>query len=164
MRHPTQATPHSRAISTAVSAARATTRWPIPLSPSTSAVPGALRSTVILGRGLVDPSLSLCTYCGKRKTPCASAPTRSASSISSAILAASPFGTPTLTIASPIRPVTALVGIRTPLLAWTFLLSPTKLGRAYSESSPCRHLRFSGHARALHSPSCPCHTDSRYPA
>ena len=44
-RAPTQATPFSRAISTAVSAARAITRWPMPLSPSTSAVAGAVRST-----------------------------------------------------------------------------------------------------------------------
>ncbi len=49
MRQPTQATPHSRASSIAVSAARATTRWPMPLSPSTSAVAGAVRVHLDVG-------------------------------------------------------------------------------------------------------------------
>ena len=46
----------------------------MPLSPSTSAVAGAVRLTLMLGRALVEPSLSRWIYCGRRNTPCASAP------------------------------------------------------------------------------------------
>ena len=47
-RAPTQATPFSRASAIAVSAARCITRWPMPLSPSTIAVAGAVLPTVML--------------------------------------------------------------------------------------------------------------------
>ena len=42
------------------------------------------RVTVMFGRLLKPPALSRRTYCGRRNTPCASAPVRSASPISSA--------------------------------------------------------------------------------
>ena len=90
----------------------------MPLSPSTKAVAGAVRVTVIVGARIEPAGLKRSTYCGRRNTPCASAPVRSASSISSAILAASPAGTPDLVMASTIRPRTA--GSRN---AWVVLAS-----------------------------------------
>ena len=56
------------------------------------AVAGAVFSTVMFGFGLTPPALMRRMYCGRRNTPCASAPARSASSISSAIFAASAAG------------------------------------------------------------------------
>ena len=44
--------PASRASAIAVSAARAITRWPMPLSPSTSAVAAAVFSTRIVALGI----------------------------------------------------------------------------------------------------------------
>src|ERR1044072_7353362 len=82
----------------------------MPLSPSTSAVAGALRLTVMFGRGLNPPALSRRTYCGSRNTPCASAPVRSASPISSAHLAASSRGRPAAASASLISARIAATG------------------------------------------------------
>ena len=53
----------------AVSAARDITRWPMPLSPSTIAVAGAERDTVMFGCLLKPPALRRRTYCGRRKMP-----------------------------------------------------------------------------------------------
>jgi hypothetical protein len=53
----------------ASSAARDITRWPMPLSPSTIAVAGAERDTVMVGRVLKPPAFSRRTYCGRRKIP-----------------------------------------------------------------------------------------------
>ena len=94
----------------AVSAARDITRWPIALSPSTSAVAGAERCTVMSGFGLNPPAFSRRTYCGRRNTPCASAPVRSASPINSAHLAASSRGNPAAASASVINPRIASIG------------------------------------------------------
>src|ERR1044072_1511548 len=82
----------------------------MPLSPSTSAVAGALRLTVMFARGLTPPALSRRTYCGSRNTPCASAPVRSASPISSAHLAASSRGRPAAASASVISARIAATG------------------------------------------------------
>ena len=76
------------------------------------AVAGAVFSTVMLGLGLTPPALMRRMYCGRRNTPCASAPVRSASSISSATLAASASGTPTAVIASSISAAMAAAGTR----------------------------------------------------
>ena len=57
--------------------------------------PAAVFSTRMSGRGLMPPPRRRRTYCGSRNTPWASAPVRSASSISSATLAASSAGNPT---------------------------------------------------------------------
>src|SRR3954462_6635903 len=94
----------------AVSAARDITRWPMPLSPSTNAVAGAERLTVMFGRLLKPPALSRRTYWGSRNTPCASAPVRSASPISSAHLAASSRGNPAALSASVISARIAVTG------------------------------------------------------
>ena len=58
--------------------------------------------TVMFGRGLKPPAFRRRTYCGSRNTPCASAPVRSASPISSAHLAASSRGSPAAASASVI--------------------------------------------------------------
>src|SRR6185312_9003248 len=147
MRTPTQATPVSRASSIAVSAARATTRWPMPLSPSTSAVAGAERVTLMFGCALIALSLSRVTYCGSRKTPCASEPVRSASSISSATLAASPAGSPALFKASAISPLTATTGVRFVVFASMSGLSRKKSLRAGAED---RRLVGVGYLEAAH--------------
>src|SRR5215475_127195 len=110
---PTHATPLSRASATAVSAARLITRWPMPLSPSTSAVAGAVWLTAIFGLLLKPPALRRRTYCGSRKMPWPSAPVRSASVISSAHLAASASGRPAATNVSLISAYIARAGTRT---------------------------------------------------
>ena len=66
--------------------------------------------TVMFGRGLNPPAFSRRTYCGRRNTPCASAPVRSASPISSAHLAASSRGSPAAASASVISPRIAATG------------------------------------------------------
>src|SRR5580704_12004843 len=66
----------------------------MPLSPSTSAVAGAVRVTVMLGRALKPLAFSRRTYCASRKMPWPSAPVRSASVISAAQRAASSPGNP----------------------------------------------------------------------
>ena len=71
--------PASRASSIAVSAARAITRWPMPLSPSTSAVAAAVFSTRMFGLRIDAAAVIRFTYFGSRNTPWASAPVRSAS-------------------------------------------------------------------------------------
>src|SRR5882672_9271688 len=115
--------PLARASSIAVSAARAITRWPMPLSPSTSPVAAAVRSTVMVGRELMPPARSRLTYCGRRKMPWASAPVRSASHINSATLPASVAGSPVLTRASSIKPVIARAETRSALTTWFMPLS-----------------------------------------
>src|SRR6516225_7871335 len=111
-RAPTQAAPVSRAIAIASPAARDITKCPMPLSPSTSAVAGAVRDTVMFGRLLKPPALSRRTYCGRRKMPWPSAPVRSASLISSAQRAASACGSPAAASASAISVFVARRGIR----------------------------------------------------
>ena len=108
--------PASRASSIAVSAARAITRWPMPLSPSTSAVAAAVFSTRMSGFGLTPPPRSRLMYCGSRNTPWASAPVRSASSISSAHLAASAAGSPIALNASAISAAMVEAGTRDEVL------------------------------------------------
>jgi hypothetical protein len=105
-RTPTQATPASRAIAIASLAARVITRWPMPLSPSTSAVAGPVRVTVMFGLRIEAAGLERRTYCGSRKMPWPSAPVRSASVISSAQRAASAPGKPAATKQSLISAVT----------------------------------------------------------
>src|SRR4051794_4688689 len=102
--------PVSRASAIAVSAARDITRCPMPLSPSTSAVAGADFVTAMFGRGLKPPAFRRRTYCGRRNTPCASAPVRSASAISAAHFAAAARGNPAAASASSISPLTAATG------------------------------------------------------
>src|SRR5580704_3889579 len=99
-RTPTQDTPFSLAMTIASSAARDITRWPMPLSPSTRAVAGAVRVTVMSGCLLKPPALRRRIYCGSRKMPWPSAPVRSASVINSAHFAASASGRPEATKAS----------------------------------------------------------------
>src|SRR6516164_3734089 len=111
-RTPTQAAPLCRAIATASLAARDITKCPMPLSPSTSAVAGAVRDTVMFGRLLKPPALSLRTYWGRRKMPWPSAPVRSASLISSAQRAASSCGSPAAARASAISALVARAGMR----------------------------------------------------
>src|SRR5580693_1890900 len=84
----------------------------MPLSPSTSAVAGAVFDTVMAGRVLKPPAFSRRTYCGRRSTPWPSAPVRSACVISSAQRAASAAGRPAATNESTIRAVTARAGTR----------------------------------------------------
>jgi hypothetical protein len=84
----------SRASAIASSTARATTRLPSPLSPSTIAAAFARRITVISGRVLSPPALMRRMYCGRRKTPCPSAPLMSEAAINSAAFAASASGMP----------------------------------------------------------------------
>src|SRR5215207_4290109 len=76
------------------------TRCPMPLSPSTSAVAARSRTTLICGRTLMPPALMRLTYCGRRKTPCPSAPRASASAIRAATVSASWRGRPTAASAS----------------------------------------------------------------
>src|SRR5215469_5082639 len=111
-RTPTQAAPLCCAIAMASLAARDITKCPMPLSPSTSAVAGAVRDTVMFGRLLKPPALSRRTYCGRRKMPWPSAPVRSASLISSAQRAASGCGSPAAASASAISALVARAGMR----------------------------------------------------
>src|SRR5687767_2058571 len=71
------------------------TRWPMPLSPWTSAIAAASRSMRISGRTFTAPPLMRRMYCGRRKTPWPSDPFTSARAISSAMLFASAAGTST---------------------------------------------------------------------
>src|SRR5262249_43123585 len=111
-RPPPQAPPASRAIAMASLAARDITKCPMPLSPSTSAVAGAVRDTVMFGRLLKPPALSRRTYCGRRKMPWPSAPVRSASLISSAQRAASAARHPPGACAPAISASLACAGMR----------------------------------------------------
>ncbi len=61
MRAPTQATPFVFAFSIAVMVANRITRWPMPLSPSTSAVAGFSCTMRMFGRGLLPPAFSRLT-------------------------------------------------------------------------------------------------------
>ena len=117
-RTPTQDTPFCFAIAIASSAARDITRWPMPLSPSTRAVAGAERVTVMSGCLLKPPAFRRRIYCGSRKMPWPSAPVRSASVISAAHFSASALGRPAATKASPISACVARDGtlIRSALL------------------------------------------------
>src|SRR6202044_754313 len=86
------------------------TRCPMPLSPSTKAVAGAVFVTVMFGRLLNPPAASRRTYCGSRNMPWPSAPVRSASVISSAQRAAWAPGNPAATNESVSSEVTARAG------------------------------------------------------
>src|SRR5262245_20002257 len=72
----------------------------MPWSPSISAVAGPRSSTRMLARGFIAPRLSARTYPARRKTPWASAPVRSASSIAPATVAASASARPQARMAS----------------------------------------------------------------
>ena len=78
----TQPMPVARAFSMAISAARLMTRWPMPLSPLTSAVEACSRTTRMFGLVLKPPALMRRAYCGSRLTPWPSEPCRSAWAIS----------------------------------------------------------------------------------
>src|SRR5215831_5202937 len=112
----------------------------MPLSPSTSPVAAAVRSTVMDGRGLMPPARTRFTYCGKRKMPWASAPVRSASHINSATLPASAAGSPIFTKASSIKPVIARAETRSALTTWFMPLS-----------APLPVTNVAHHFRPLHS-------------
>src|SRR5580698_5493398 len=108
----------------------------MPLSPSTNAVAGAVRVTVMFGRALKPFAFSRRTYCGSRKMPWPSAPVRSASVISSAQRAASASGKPAATNESLSSEVTARAGTRVMpasaiALSQTFLAQD--LGRVIAE-------------------------------
>src|SRR6266702_8707521 len=109
---PTQAVPAVLAFSIAVFAAKLITTCPMPLSPSTSAMPAASRATRTFGFTLTAPPRILRTYCGRRKMPWPSAPWRSARTISSAQVAASFGGRPTLSRASATKPRSEAAGRR----------------------------------------------------
>src|SRR5258706_10989279 len=109
---PTQATPAVFAFSIAVFAAKLITTCPMPLSPSTSAIPAASRVTRIFGFTLTAPARILRTYCGRRKIPWPSAPWRSARTIRSGQTAASLEGRPTATSASAVKRLRRVAGIR----------------------------------------------------
>src|SRR5262245_40105192 len=72
----------------------------MPGSPSMSAVAGERSTTLMAARGFIAPRLSWRTYPARRKTPWASAPVRSASSIASATVAASASFRPQARMAS----------------------------------------------------------------
>jgi hypothetical protein len=112
-------------------AARDMTRCPMPLSPSRSAVAGALRVAVMFGRLLKPPALSRRTYCGRRKMPCPSAPVRSASLINSAQHAASGCGSPAAKSASAIRARVARTGMRATSVSCSMNSVPPLLHRHY---------------------------------
>src|SRR5579872_1140223 len=84
----------------------------MPLSPSISAVAGPCSTTRISGRTLMWPRCNVRTYPGRRKTPCASDPDRSASSIAPAVTAASPAGSPQTEKASRMKAWIAAAGTR----------------------------------------------------
>src|SRR6267154_542807 len=109
---PTQATPAVFAFSIAVFAAKLITTCPMPLSPSTSAIPAASRATRTFGFTLTAPPRILRTYCCRRKIPWPSAPWRSARTISSAQVAASLAGRPTATSASTVKCLRRVAGRR----------------------------------------------------
>src|SRR5271154_4983969 len=69
----TQAMPVTRAFSIAISAARFMTRWPMPLSPFTSAVEACSRTTRMSGRTLKPPALMRRAYCGRQPAAAVSA-------------------------------------------------------------------------------------------
>ena len=102
----------------------------MPLSPSTSAVAGALACTVMLGRGLKPPAFSRRTYCGRRNTPCASAPVRSASPINSAHFAASARGSPAPLSASVISARIAATG------TFDWLIASSPFAVSFSTDTP----------------------------
>jgi hypothetical protein len=56
MREPTHAMPQVRALSIAICAAFVITRWPMPLSPSSSAMPGRSCTTLMSGCRLMPPA------------------------------------------------------------------------------------------------------------
>jgi hypothetical protein len=56
MRVPTQATPAVRAFAIAIAAARRITRWPMPLSPSTSAIAARSSTTRMSGFTFTPPA------------------------------------------------------------------------------------------------------------
>src|ERR1700730_5842902 len=104
--------PHWRAFSIASSVARFMTKWPRALSPSRSTVPAFSFTIRMLGRALTAPSWICFTYCGKRNTPCASAPRASDSAIKRATSMASSGGIPAET--SPRVMKATISAIKTP--------------------------------------------------
>src|SRR5262245_42724418 len=99
-------------MSTAASAANDITRWPMPLSPSTTATAGAPCWSSSCGRGLMRPSRSQRTYWARRKMPWASEPVRSASIMAAATVVASASGKPQARNASAVKASNALAGMR----------------------------------------------------
>src|SRR5579875_499409 len=134
----------------------------MPLSPSTSAVADAVRVTLMSGLGLTAPSFSRATYWGRRKTPWASAPTRSASTINAAHRAASAAGRPILTNASTIKLSMAATEVLLGVLAYMFRpwskaeFSPERQGLL-----PCPLQEFRVGTRVRSRPSSPCRRDNR---
>ena len=113
--------------------------------------------------GLTPPARRRRTYCGSRNTPCASAPVRSASVISSATLAASDAGRPTTASASSIRPVIAGAGTRSAARAWSIaviaLPVPYSRARDTTPITTCENQRSAdcgspGHASFLKTIGC----------
>src|SRR5205814_8540522 len=83
-----------------------------PLSPSITAAARACRITVISGRVLSPPALMRRMYCGKRKTPCPSAPLISEAAINSAAFAASASGMPTARYAAAMKRISSACATR----------------------------------------------------
>src|SRR5215472_14083181 len=84
----------------------------MPLSPSTSAMPGASRATLTLGFTLTAPPLIRLMYWGSRKMPWPSAPRRSARVMSWPQVAASTGGRPTARNASDAKRTRPAEGTR----------------------------------------------------
>src|SRR5436190_1541705 len=137
---PTQAAPAVLAFAIAVFAAKLITTCPMPLSPSTSAMPAASRATLTFGFTLTAPPLMRRTYCGSRKIPCPSAPWRSARAISSAQVAASFTGRPTASRASAVKRLRWAAGRRCEaeftacVSGWRDMPNPTMRAKAQQRS------------------------------
>src|SRR5881396_1827875 len=137
---PTQAAPAVFAFAIAVFAAKLITTCPMPLSPSTSAMPAASRATFTFGFTLTAPPLMRRTYCGSRKIPCPSAPWRSARAISSAQVAASFTGRPTASRASAVKRLRWAAGRRCEaeftacVSGWRDMANPTTGAKAQQRS------------------------------
>jgi hypothetical protein len=84
--------------------------------------------TVMFGRALKPPAFRRRTYCGRRNTPCASAPVRSASTIIRAHVSASSRGNPAAVSASSIRLLTAATVTR-PATSILLILYPSDVRR-----------------------------------
>src|SRR4051794_38960208 len=88
------------------------TTWPMPLSPSTSAMPAASRSTRTRGCAFTAPPRRRRTYCGRRNTPWPSAPKRSARTIRRAQMSASCAGRPTFSRTAEVNDCRRFAGTR----------------------------------------------------